>query len=733
MNTSKERIVIDYAPLTLRQKLQIALHRLPKSIVNYLTDLLPIIQWIHHYNTSWLIQDMIAGITVGMLIVPQGIAYAKIANLDPQYGLYTSFVGVSLYCFFGTSKDISIGPITIVSLLVGQAITQVKNTHPEITGPEVAVTLSLFAGVVTLLVSLTRLGALVEFISEPTIAGYMTGSAITISFGQWPKLFGVQKVDTHDADYKIFYEFFKNLNTTRIDAAFGLVTLFILYGVRWGSARLSKRFSRCSKFLFFFNIMRSGLVVIVGTLISFLINRKDKDHPIIDIIEEVPAGFEAMAIPSLNFTVLKEASTVLPSIVVILILEHISVAKAFSRTNNYTINSNQEILAIGLRAFSRTAVMARSGAKTPIAGVFSGAVVVLALYVLTPAFYYIPEAVLAAVVIHAVLDLMAGPKFLKALWKTSIIEFMIFVITVIIACFLDIETAIYVSVGLYILLLFIRLSRPPVVSVGRIRSNTTPDIDIRQIQIYLGSESPSATESFNEYLDDIYNQGEGAHYIYVDEEDPNFSNLITALPEGILIIRPTQSILYPSANYISEYILNLVKARTRPANSNNTESNADVKPWNEVVSRHDVMQRVTAKPYLKAIVFDFCSVYRLDVTAIHVFLSLKSTIEKYARKEIEWHFCRIPNQDVRQLLIQSGFGQLPSSTEKEGEMVMNSSSSDAEAAIGKSTVPTKSSYYLSKGSVYKESTCSSMPIDKYPTFHWDIESAIQSINERIND
>lgn len=94
--------------------------------------------------------------------------------------------------------------------------------------------------------------------------------------------------------------------------------------------------------------MRSGLVVIVGTLISYLINRKDKDHPIIDIIEEVPAGFEAMAIPSLNLTVLKEASTMLPSIVVILILEHISVAKAFSRTNNYTINSNQEILAIGL-------------------------------------------------------------------------------------------------------------------------------------------------------------------------------------------------------------------------------------------------------------------------------------------------------------------------------------------------------------------------------------------------
>ncbi|KAG1441568.1 hypothetical protein G6F56_011421 [Rhizopus delemar] len=170
----------------------------------------------------------------------------------------------------------------------------------------------------------------------------MTGSAITISLGQWPKIFGIEQVNTHDANYKIFYEFFKNIQTTRLDAAFGLVTLVILYGVRWISGRMTHRF------VFFLNIMRSALVVVAGTLISFLINRNHRENPLIDIIEEVPAGFDAMAIPSLNLTVLKETSSVLPSIVVILILEHISVAKSFSRANNYTINSNQEILAIGL-------------------------------------------------------------------------------------------------------------------------------------------------------------------------------------------------------------------------------------------------------------------------------------------------------------------------------------------------------------------------------------------------
>jgi MFS superfamily sulfate permease-like transporter len=238
--------------------------------------------------------------------------------------------------------------LAVVSLLVGQAVSKITEEHPEISGPEVAVCLSLFSGIITLLIGLVRLGILVDFISEPAIAGYMTGSAITISLGQWPKIFGLEGVNAHNPPYLILYNFFKHIKTTKLDAAFGLVALVALYIIKLGSVALSRRIPLLQKPLFFLGIMRSGLVVIFGTLISYCINKSHQQHPSISIIQKVPAGFDAMSVPSLNMTILREASGILPSIIIILILEHVSVAKSFGRMNNYVINPNQEILAIGM-------------------------------------------------------------------------------------------------------------------------------------------------------------------------------------------------------------------------------------------------------------------------------------------------------------------------------------------------------------------------------------------------
>lgn len=238
--------------------------------------------------------------------------------------------------------------VAVVSLLVGQAVTKVTEAHPDIAGAEIAVCLSLFTGLTTMLIGLVRLGILVDFISEPVIAGYMTGSAITISFGQWPKVFGLKAVNTHESPYLIFYSFFKHLSETKLDAAFGLTALVALYIIKFGGAHLGQKVSKLKKPLFFLGIMRSGLIVILGTLVSYIINVHHHSKPLISIIQEVPAGFDAMAIPTLNMTILKEASGVLPSIVLILILEHVSVAKSFGRMSNYSINPNQEILAIGM-------------------------------------------------------------------------------------------------------------------------------------------------------------------------------------------------------------------------------------------------------------------------------------------------------------------------------------------------------------------------------------------------
>ncbi|KAI8642492.1 sulfate transporter family-domain-containing protein, partial [Parasitella parasitica] len=565
MITASNPVTISQGPLTFKEKFSQNKASFPNQLMNYVLGLFPILRWITRCNLSWLVQDAIAGATVGMLIVPQGIAYAKVATLDPQYGLYTSFVGVTLYCLFGTSKDISIGPITVVSLLTGQAIAKVTENHPDITGPEVAVCLSLFTGLVTALIGLIRLGILVDFISEPVIAGYMTGSAITISFGQWPKVFGLKGVK--GSPYEILYKFFQHLPQTKLDAAFGLTALAALYIIKIGGARLGQRVPKLKKFLFFLGIMRSGLIVILGTLISFLVNLNHRDDPLIDIIETVPAGFDAMGVPSLNLTILKEASGVLPSIVIIMILEHVSVAKSFGRMSNYNIDANQEILAIGMSnivgaffgaypctgAFSRTAVMSRSGSKTPMAGVFSGIVVLLALYALTPAFYYIPESVLGAVVIHAVIDLMSGPAFMKALWKQSILEFMIFLITVLVTFFMDVETAIYIAVFLSLLLMLLRLARPNVSRLGRVRLDTTNS-----------SHSGSSSSSLSKHAaHDMYEMEKPGRFIFVDETDPHFADVLDPLPAGVIVVRLSSSILYPNANYVTDKMIDLIQSRTR--------------------------------------------------------------------------------------------------------------------------------------------------------------------------
>lgn len=232
-----------------------------------------------------------------------------------------------------------------MSLLVGQTVTRVTTTG-EYTGPQVAVILALFGGFITLFIGLVRLGILVDFIPGPAIAGFMTGSSITISVGQWPKLFGISTVNTHDSAYLVFGNFFKHLPDTKLDAAFGIIGLVWLFTVRWGTGVLTKKYPKYEKFFFFANIMRNGVLVIFGTLIAFLINIGRSTSPI-SILKSVPSGFTAMGVPSVDINLLSQVSSTLPSVVIILILEHVAIAKSFGRINNYKIDADQEIIAIG--------------------------------------------------------------------------------------------------------------------------------------------------------------------------------------------------------------------------------------------------------------------------------------------------------------------------------------------------------------------------------------------------
>ncbi|KAI8060341.1 sulfate transporter family-domain-containing protein [Gongronella butleri] len=647
------RIVLDYPPLTLAERWKLAKTHGPAAFFRYLLSFLPILKWICRYNFSWMLQDVIAGITVGLLLVPQGIAYAKVANLEPQYGLYTSFVGAVIYCLFGTSKDISIGPITVVSLLVGEAVTKVTTEHPDVTGGEVAVCLSVIAGCITLLMGMARMGILVDFISGPAIAGYMSGSAITIGLGQWPKMFGMTEVDTHQPPYLIFIDFFANIPKMHIDAVFGALGLVVLYVIKFGTGHLAAKLPRLQKPLFFMGIMRSGLIVIIGTIISFGINHGGGPSPF-KIIKQVPAGFDAIGIPHIRWDVLTGCMDVLPSIVLILVLEHVSVAKSFGRLAGYDIQPDQEIVAIGVSnilgsffgaypatgAFSRTAVMARSGAKTPLAGVFTGTIVVMALYVLTPCFYFIPEAVLAAVVVHAVSDLISGPAYVMELYRTSLLELVVFVLGVVLTCFIDVETGIYASVGLSLGIMLLRLARPPVTPLVRcpLQSQHFPG--------GLGGRNPS----FSTLISD-------QHYIYVDEADVHFSQTTDPMPPGILVVRLAESILYPNAGQVAETLTQLGKTRTRSGHRVDDPRSLLWCDRPTQVHRHQNDEK-RSSPLLGAIVLDMAAVHRMDSTGLQALVCVRTTLEAHAGQAVEWHFTGLQNAKIRQDLLAFGFGSL---------------------------------------------------------------------------
>lgn len=242
----------------------------------------------------------------------------------------------------------------------------------------------------------------------------MTGSAFTIASSQLPALLGLSKlVNNRDAAYKVVINTLKNLPHTTLDAAFGITALFGLYFIRWFFDYCGRRWPKHRKAFFFANVTRNGVVVIIVTIASYLLTRHQKfPKTSIKILGTVPRGFKVIKAPVLDHKLLSAMAPQIPVATIILLLEHIAIAKSFGRINDYKIVPDQEVIAIGITniigsffgaypatgSFSRTALKSKSGVRTPAAGIITGIVVLLALYALTGAFFYIPLAGLSACV-----------------------------------------------------------------------------------------------------------------------------------------------------------------------------------------------------------------------------------------------------------------------------------------------------------------------------------------------
>uniref|UniRef100_A0A8C2CUC9 Sodium-independent sulfate anion transporter n=1 Tax=Cyprinus carpio TaxID=7962 RepID=A0A8C2CUC9_CYPCA len=434
----------------------------------------PILSWLPRYNLTWLKMDLIAGLTVGLTAVPQALAYAEVAGLPVQYGLYSAFMGGFIYCVFGTSKDITLGPTAIMSLLCSAYIGG---------DPVFAVVLTLLCGVIQAGMALLRLGFLLDFISYPVIKGFTCAAAVTIGFGQVKNILGLTEIP-QQFFLQVYYTFHKIPEARAGDVILGLCCLFFLLTLTLMKNSLGScedeapLFIRSARWLVWsLATIRNALVVIAATAVAY--SAEVTGHHFFSLTGKTAKGLPPFKAPPLSETVANGTVITFSDIAMDLggglaviplmgVLESIAIAKAFASKNNYRIDANQELFAIGERfssftmfhqsvnrsishhndvfagltnimgsfvsaypvtgSFGRTAVNSQTGVCSPAGGIVTGVIVLLSLAFLMPLFFYIPKASLAAVIICAVSP-MIDFRVPVQLWRVKRLDLLPFLVT----------------------------------------------------------------------------------------------------------------------------------------------------------------------------------------------------------------------------------------------------------------------------------------------------------------
>ncbi|SCV04393.1 LAMI_0H15764g1_1 [Lachancea mirantina] len=698
-----------------------------KTVIDYFIQLFPILKWLPHYNLRWLYQDLVAGITVGCVLVPQSMSYAQIATLPPEYGLYSSFIGAFIYSFFATSKDVCIGPVAVMSLETAKVVTRVMARLPAdttITGPEIATVLALLCGIISIGLGLLRLGFLVELISLTAVSGFMTGSAFNIIWGQVPALMGYGKlVNTRESTYKVVISSLKHLPDTKLDAVFGLIPLVLLYTWKWGcntgGPKLVNRYcspqSRTKKVwmqvFFYLQAIRNAVVIIVFTAIAWAISRHKKKAPI-SLLGKVPSGLKHVGLMKFPQGLASKIAPELPASVIVLLLEHIAISKAFGRVSDYRVVPDQELVAIGATnligtffnaypatgSFSRSALKHKCNVSTPLSGLFSGCCVLIAIYCLTTAFRYIPKATLSAVIIHAVSDLLASYKTSWNFWKMNPLDFISFIVTVFITVFATIEDGIYFAMCWSCAMLLLKVAFPSGQFLGRVeiaevvnahvQESDVKIVDISQanavrvlakdgeedatkIKNYSRSEGESSLNSFENGSSVVFHtKWVPLKHKYSRELNPEID--VLPPPPGVIVYRPSESFTYVNCSRQYDAIFSEVEKQTKRGKIY-VHGSAALRPWNDpgvwtpprlvqkYILKKDYRERLSdiaadPRPTLRIIAMDWSQVTQIDSTGIQTLVDLRKAVNKYADRQVEFHFSGIISPWIKRALIKFGFG-----------------------------------------------------------------------------
>jgi SulP family sulfate permease len=435
----------------------------PTARPNPLTRYLPILGWLPRYNRAWLVADIIAGLTLWGLVVPEGMAYAGVAGLPAQFGLYTLVASLLVYALFGSSRHLSVGATSATAALIASTVVAVGATTADMaTYSAYAVALVLVVGVVFLVAGVARLGWVTQFLSKPVMDGFITGLAIFVAVGQLNKLFGVEK-----GEGNVFQKLFTiikqlpeaNWVTFAVGAA-ALALLFLL--PRWNKK------------------IPAGLVVLFGSIaISVALNLEGNYG--VDVAGVLPQGLPSIALPKVSLNVVAEMILPATGIFLLAYSEALGVAREFGEKHGYEVDADQELNAhaitnivsglfggmIAAGGMSASAVKEGAGARTQVANLVAWGVTLVTLLFLTPLFTSLPEAVLAALIIHAVWHILTARK-LEKIRLVSRTEFWLAVLTLLGVLFIDVLQGMIIGLVASLLLMIYQSSRPHLASLGRI-------------------------------------------------------------------------------------------------------------------------------------------------------------------------------------------------------------------------------------------------------------------------
>ena len=428
----------------------------------HIKSIFPVAEWLPNYQKTDFKGDLWAGITVGIMLIPQGMAYAMIAGLPPIYGLYAAFIPQIIYSIFGTSRQLSVAPVAMISLLIGAGISEFAAQGSE-AYIKLAILLAMIVGMLQLLFGLFRMGFLVNFLSQPVISGYTSSAAIIIGLSQLKHLLGVEMPSSN-----LIHEIFINAGSKINEAHL----LTILMGI--ASIVLILLIKRINK-----SLPGPLIVVVLGILLVSVFNFGGEE---IKIVGHVPKGLPALNVPGIS---IKEVSDLLPLALLISLvgfMESISIAKAIqAKKRTYRVSSNKELIGLGMAnisgslfgafpvsgGFSRTAVNDQAGAKSNISSWISAAMVGLTLLFFTSLFYYLPNVVLAAIIMVAVYGLI-DVKTAILLFKTNKKDFLMLIITFLSTLIFGVQVGILTGVILSLGLVIHRSVYPHLAELGKL-------------------------------------------------------------------------------------------------------------------------------------------------------------------------------------------------------------------------------------------------------------------------